>query len=104
MNEADNQKESLLIFSRMSNDPNDHLIIIINFLPLDYHDYPIGVPLAGTYRLAFNSDLAEYGGDGMTIKKTMKTQAMSLHGHDQSIRITIPPSSMIILKRIKPRK
>ncbi len=102
--DANNHEESLLIFSRMSDDPNDHLIVVINFLPMDYDEYRIGVPLEGTYRLAFNSDQLEYGGYGKKVKKTMKSKIDPCHNEGQSIGVTIPASSMMIFKRIKPRK
>lgn len=101
---ADNHEEGILIFSRTTDNPDDHLIVVINFLAMDYLEYPIGVPLAGRYRLAFNSDLLEYGGRASKVKKTMQTRNESHHDHDQSIRVTIPPSAMVIFKRVKPRK
>lgn len=102
--EADNKEETLLIFSRMSDDPEEHLIIVINFLPMAYDEYPIGAPLEGTYRLAFNSDEHQYGGSGQKVKKTMKTRTDSHHGQSQSIRVNIPASSIMIFKKIKRRK
>ena len=37
------------------------------------------------------------------MKKTMKAQALPLHGQDYSVSLNIPPSSMIVLKGVIPR-
>lgn len=101
--EPNNSEQSILIFKRLGSTEKDTLITIINFCPLSYNDYQIGVPAPGNYRLAFNSDDRSYGGSGFTMKKTMKAQTSPLHGQDYSVSINIPPSSVIVLKGIVPR-
>ncbi|AFA47152.1 1,4-alpha-glucan branching protein GlgB [Acetobacterium woodii] len=101
--EPNNSEQSILIFKRMGPDDNDTLITVINFCPLNYTDYCIGVPRDGNYRLAFNSDDPVYGGTGFKMKKSMKAQATPLHGQDYSVSINLPPSSMIVLKGVVPR-
>ncbi|KNZ40283.1 1,4-alpha-glucan branching protein GlgB [Acetobacterium bakii] len=102
--EADNADQSILIFKRMADDEKDDLVVILNFCPLSYTDYRVGVPSNGTYRLAFNSDETKYGGTDYKMKKTMKAQAVPLHGEDYSVSINISPSSLIVLKSVIPRK
>ena len=101
--EPNNSEQSILIFKRLGSEAKDTLITIINFCPLSYTDYQIGVPAGGNYRLAFNSDDNSYGGSGFSMKKTMKAQALPLHGQDYSVSLNIPPSSMIVLKGVIPR-
>jgi 1,4-alpha-glucan branching enzyme len=101
--EPNNSEQSILIFKRMSADEKDTLITIINFCPIHYTDYQVGVPSDGNYRLAFNSDEPVYGGTGFKTKKTMKAQRVALHGEDYSVSLNIPPSSVIILKGVVPR-
>ena len=100
--EPNNSEQSILIFKRLGSEAKDTLITIINFCPLSYTDYQIGVPAGGNYRLAFNSDDNSYGGSGFSMKKTMKAQALPLHGQDYSVSLNIPPSSMIVLKGVIP--
>jgi len=102
--EADNSEQSILIFKRMGSSEKDDLVVILNFTPLSYTDYNIGVPSDGNYRLAFNSDEIPYGGSGFKMKKTVKSQAIPLHGEDHSVSINIAPSSLLVLKCIVPRK
>lgn len=101
--EANNREQSILIFKRMTAAENDDLIVIINFCPLSYSDYRVGVPGKESYRLVFNSDEAAYGGTGFKMKKTMKSQAQPLHGESHYVSLNIPPSSFIILKGVIPR-
>ena len=102
--EADNAEQSILIFKRMGSSEKDDLVIILNFTPLSYTDYKVGVPSDGNYRLAFNSDEIPYGGSGFKMKKTLKSHAIPLHGEDHSVSINIAPSSLLVLKCIVPRK
>lgn len=102
--EADNREQSIVIFSRTTPDPADSLIVLINFCPLSYEEYRIGVPEAGSYRLVFNSDESLYGGSGQKVKKTMKAGKTAFHGQKQSITVTVPPSAMLAFKKVQPRK
>lgn len=102
--EPNNRDQSILIFKRMGDDEKEDLVILLNFCPISYTDYRVGVPKEGTYRLAFNSDDPEFGGTDFQVKKTAKSQAIPLHGEDYSVTINIPPSSLIVLKGVIPRK
>ncbi|URN84736.1 1,4-alpha-glucan branching protein GlgB [Acetobacterium wieringae] len=101
--EPNNSEQSILIFKRMGAEDKDTLITIINFCPLSYTDYQIGVPTGSNYRLAFNSDDSNYGGTGFKVKKNVKAQPIPLHGQDYSVSINIPPSAMVVLKAVVPR-
>lgn len=102
--DADNAGQSILIFRRMGNQPNDDLIILINFCPQAYTDYRIGVPEDKTYRLVFNSDEAQYGGTGFKIKKTAKgTDQLPYHNQPCSLTLNIPPSAALVLKPVVPK-
>ncbi|MGL4607521.1 MAG: 1,4-alpha-glucan branching protein GlgB [Eubacteriaceae bacterium] len=102
--EPNNKEQSILIFKRMTEDENDTLVVILNFCPIAYTDYRVGVPKDGTYRLSFNSDEPAFGGIGFKMKKTAKAQKEPLHGEDYSVSIHIPPSSLVVLKAVVPRK
>jgi 1,4-alpha-glucan branching enzyme len=102
--EANNSEQSILIIKRIAKIKNQDLIIILNFCPLSYTNYSIGVPQKGSYRLAFNSDDISYGGSGFKMKKALKSQPIPMHDEDFSVSINIPPSSFIVLKRVIPRQ
>lgn len=102
--DADNAGQSILIFRRMGTQPEDDLIILINFCPQAYTDYRIGVPEDKTYRLVFNSDEAQYGGSDFKIKKTAKgTDKLPYHNQPCSLTLNVPPSAALVLKPVAPK-
>ena len=83
---------SSLVFSRKSDDPNDQLVLCaFNFTPVVREGYRIGVPKAGRWREAFNSDADVYGGSGVGNMGGVNTEEVHWHGQAQSISITLPP-------------
>lgn len=79
-----------------------------NFQPILREKYRIGVPVEGTYKEVFNSDDKRFGGNGITNNKSIKSEETPMHGHEQSIEITIPPLSAVYFtyqkKALKPKK
>ena len=62
--EADNSEQSILVFTRRSRNDEDTLVFLVNFTPIVYYDYQIGVPFLGEYEELFNTDDSKYGGSG----------------------------------------
>ncbi len=96
--DADNNEQSIISFVRHGLHRYDDLIFIINFTPIVYYDFNIGVPEAGSYIEVFNSDRLEFGGSGQIISDKLLTQPDSSHGFHQKITLKIPPQAAIILK------
>ncbi len=69
-----------------------------NFTPVPRHGYVFGVPRAGTYTEALNSDAAVYGGSGVGNNGLVITEHVASHGYPDSVRITLPPLACLILK------
>ena len=53
--------------------------------------------------MVFNTDAAEFGGAGLS-EKSYKSEAMSMHGFDDSISLTLAPLSVMYLKLAPARK
>lgn len=92
----DDYKQSVIAFRRIDDEGNE-VIAVCNFVPVERQDYRIGVPYKGRYKLVFNTDAAEFGGSGIT-EKSFKSENEPMHGHDQSISMTLAPLSVIYLK------
>ena len=97
----DDYKQSIISFRRID-DNDEELIAVCNFVPVERQNYRIGVPYKGKYKLVFNTDAVEFGGSGVT-EKTFKSASVPMHGHDNSITMTLAPLSVIYL-RYEPTK
>jgi 1,4-alpha-glucan branching enzyme len=92
----DDYKQSIISFRRID-DNGDEIIAVCNFVPVERREYRIGVPQKGRYKLIFNTDAAEFGGSGIT-ESSFKSDSVPMHGHDNSISMTLAPLSVIYLK------
>ena len=91
--------QSVLSYLRRSE--KGFAIMAFNFTPVPRHDYRIGVPEAGVYREAFNSDSTYYGGSNMG-NSPVETEDKPWMGRPCSISITLPPLAGIVLLRETP--
>ncbi len=92
----DDYTQSVISFRRIDANENE-IIAVCNFVPVERNDYRIGVPKEGKYKLVFDSDAVEFGGSGIA-KKVYISEEISMHGHEQSISMTLPPLSVVYLK------
>jgi 1,4-alpha-glucan branching enzyme len=95
-NDNENSVVSMLRFAR---DHKDAVVMVLNFTPVTRHQYRVGVPEAGWYVERLNSDAAVYGGGNIGNGGGAATEPVAAHGFEQSLRLTIPPLSCLILKK-----
>ena len=91
----DDSANSVLAFARRADDGR-RVLVICNFTPVVRHGYRIGAPQPGRYRELINTDLAVYGGSG-TGNGVVATDDHAMHGHAQSLALTLPPLSTLML-------
>jgi 1,4-alpha-glucan branching enzyme len=60
--------------------------------------YRIGVPHAGQWREIANTDSRFYGGSDMGNDGGASTAPIAAHGEPQSLELTLPPLSTIMLR------
>ncbi|MBE6063482.1 MAG: 1,4-alpha-glucan branching protein GlgB [Clostridium butyricum] len=96
--EADNSEQSILIFARRSRNDEDTLVFIVNFTPIVYYDYQIGVPFLGDYEELFNTDDSKYGGSGQTMGTILVAEKQPFHNQPYSLKIKVPPMATLVLK------
>lgn len=92
------RENSVIIFLRKSEQPENDLVVICNFTPEPRHHYRVGVPVRGTWKEVFNSDDGLYGGSGLLNGSLMATSPVKFHGRNYSITITLPPLGMVVVK------
>ena len=88
---------SVVAFLRRARDPGDFVVVVLNWTPVVRAGYRVGVPVAGYYREALNSDAALYGGGNVGNAGGVSTEPLSAHGHPQSLSLTLPPLGALIL-------
>jgi len=93
-----NADQSILSYIRKGSN-GDHIIVVLNLTPVTYQDYQIGVSKAGTYDEILNSDRSEFGGSNLYNGLPLKTIKESAHGKEYSLRLTLSPLSVTLLKR-----
>ncbi|MBP1756865.1 MAG: 1,4-alpha-glucan branching enzyme [Firmicutes bacterium] len=97
----DDNNQSVLAFLRKSRSMKDYLLVVVNFTPVERPDYLIGVPKEKGFLEIFNSDEACYGGNGYSDSSPLKTEKIPSHGYEQSIRLKLPPLSVVFYKPVK---
>jgi 1,4-alpha-glucan branching enzyme len=98
---ASDKERTVVAFARRARDTSDFVIAITNFTPVVREGYRLGVPGAGTYVEAINTDYAHYGGNGLA-NGPLVAQAVGSHDKPYSITLRLPPLATLILKREKP--
>jgi 1,4-alpha-glucan branching enzyme len=73
------------------------LACVANFSAMPHSDYRVGLPLAGRWREALNTDAADYGGSGLGNLGTVHAIPKPWHGRPASASIVLPPLSVIWL-------
>jgi len=86
---GEDRDQSVISFLRRS--AGETLAVVLNFTPVPRHDYRVPAPAAGTWTEIFNSDASRYGGSGLLNGAALATEAMPLHGREQSVSLTLPP-------------
>ena len=71
-------------------------VAVCNFTPVPRTNYRIGVPRAGHYKEAVNTDAATYSGSNVGNLGGVSSEAVATHGEDQSISVTLPPLATLI--------
>jgi 1,4-alpha-glucan branching enzyme len=78
-------------------DGEQHSIVVLNLTPVPRPRYRIGAPEACSYREVLNSDAAEWAGSGFETSARVTAQPAPFHGFPQSIELTLPPLSVLVL-------
>ncbi|CAN5821422.1 1,4-alpha-glucan branching protein GlgB [soil metagenome] len=72
-------------------------VVVLNLTPIPRHDYRLGLPSAGRWVEAINSDSEHYGGSNLGNFGGVQASGDSWHGQPASATLTLPPLSGLIL-------
>jgi 1,4-alpha-glucan branching enzyme len=91
---------SVLTLLRRARDPDEGVVVAFNFTAQTQRGYRVGVPYAGVYEERLNTDSLHYGGRNQGNLGRVRSEAVSMHGFEQSILLTLPPLAAVFLKPI----
>jgi 1,4-alpha-glucan branching enzyme len=103
--DVEDRDRSVLSFLRRAIDSEDWLVVAANFTPVTWKRYRVGVPDAETYRVAFNTDAAKFGGTGAKLPAYVNPEATPHAGRSHSLVFDLPPLAVVVLEPTKrPRR
>ena len=100
--DCSDQDSSVVSFARRGRDPAKFLLIVCNFTPVLRRNYRIGAPAPGRYREVLNTDSDYYGGSNAGNLGGLDAEPLPAHGHAQSLNLTLPPLSALVLEPLQP--
>ena len=90
-------QNSILVYLRRMGE--EFVVVALNFTPVPWMDYRIGVPSPGIYREIANSDARDYAGTGMgNWGGLAASEAIPWMDRPHSLAINLPPLAGIVLK------
>ena len=98
--DCDDAEKSTYSFIRRSSDHDDFFVVALNFTPVVREGFRLGVPNAGYYREAFNTDADIYGGSNVGNKGGIYSEPVESHGFENSLSITLPPLAMVVFRLV----
>jgi len=90
---------SLLSFIRRGDHPEDQLVVLCNFTPVNRYPYRLGVPLPGTWEECLNSDLEGFGGSGNHSNDKHEATEEDWSGQPYWIEVSVPPMGISVFRR-----
>ncbi|GGG60834.1 1,4-alpha-glucan branching enzyme GlgB [Salipiger pallidus] len=90
-------QNSVFVWTRKAGPEDPQVVVICNFTPQEQSAYRIGMPTAGTWREALNSDAEIYGGGNRGNYGQVEAVEGEMHGQPAHVDLTVPPLSAIYL-------
>ena len=100
---ADDNTRSVITYYR-ADEKGKKSLVLCNFAASRWADYRMGVPEAGTYRVALCSEEEQYGGTGFDRETLYRSEEQPLGQWAHSITLDVPPLSCMILEPINTEK
>ena len=96
--EVHDAENSVIAFLRRGRSAEENILVACNFTPVTRHNYRVGVPEKGFWSERLNSDAVEHGGSGQGNLGGVNTVPVPVHGHPQSLTLTLPPLAALFLR------
>ncbi len=95
--DSNNVDESIFVWARYGDEGDRPVVVLCNFTPVERTSWRCGLPRAGRWREALNTDAEMYGGGNRGNMGGVVTTDEGWHGQPVSAEVTIPPLSAVYL-------
>jgi 1,4-alpha-glucan branching enzyme len=96
--EPNDAANNVLAFMRLSRDGARQVVCIANLSPVPREGYRVGLPAAGAWEEALNTDSDYYGGSGLGNLGAITAEAQPWHEQPYSAPVTVPPLAVVWLR------
>ena len=86
------------VYSWIRRAEDDLAVVVLNLTPVPRPEYRLGLPRAGRWVEALNSDSEHYGGSNLGNLGGVEAREEPWHGQPFSANLTLPPLSGLILR------
>jgi 1,4-alpha-glucan branching enzyme len=87
------------VYSWIRRAGDDVAVVVLNLTPVPRHDYRLGLPHAGAWVEAINTDSEHYGGSNVGNMGDIHAGTDGWHGQPASATLSLPPLGGLILRR-----
>jgi 1,4-alpha-glucan branching enzyme len=94
---VNDESQSVFAFLRMGEANDPPVAVVCNFTPEVRNAYRIGLPRAGDWKEALNTDSQDYGGSNVGNLGQVVAEPRPLHGLPASAALTLPPLATLFL-------
>lgn len=88
--------DNIVSFVRKTDKPEETLLFVCNFAPVEHEKYQLGVPFYGKYKEILNSDAVEFGGSGKGNPRGKTCKQEEYDGKENSLVIDLPPMCTLV--------
>lgn len=96
--DASDRTHSIIAFLRKPR-RGEPVLVVCNLTPQPRQNHCLGVPGGGTWREILNSDAEPFGGAGWGNLGAVRAAPMKAHGRKHALCLTLPPLSVLYLKK-----
>jgi 1,4-alpha-glucan branching enzyme len=96
--EPNDAANNVLAFMRVSRDGTRRIVCVANFSPVPREGYRVGLPAAGDWEEALNTDSQYYGGSGLGNLGAVTAEPQPWHEQPYSATVTVPPLAVVWLR------
>jgi 1,4-alpha-glucan branching enzyme len=95
--EPNDAANNVLAFARLDAGGVRPVVCVLNLSPVPRYEYRVGMPAAGRWREAVNTDSQYYGGSGVGNLGGVDAEAVPWHDQPHSALLTLPPLGAVWL-------